>query len=156
VPRSTQVNDDPRWQEFFQVRIGTRWIGGIAGAAVAVATLAVGGSHATLAAEGGLEGSWQGGGRVVLPSGNSERVRCRATFRRQSATSYAMSAVCATPSARVAQQGQVQRVSGNAYAGRFYNPEYDASGTVRITVRGNRLTASLAGGGGSGQLAMTR
>src|SRR5262245_25772945 len=39
-----------------------------------------------------LEGSWSGGGTVVFPSGSREKARCRATFRRQTSSSFAMSA----------------------------------------------------------------
>ena len=67
-----------------------------------------------------------------------------------------MSAVCASTSARVAQVARVQRVSTNSFEGQFYNREYDISGTIFITVRGNRLSASLSGGGGRGTFSLTR
>jgi hypothetical protein len=103
-----------------------------------------------------LEGSWSGGGRVILPSGDSERARCRASFRRQSANRFAMSAVCATPSVRVAQTAGVTRTSGNRFAGTFYNSEYGISGSIAITVNGDRLRASLTGGGGSAYFSLRR
>lgn len=111
---------------------------------------------ATQAQSSRLDGTWNGSGRMVLSSGNAERVRCRATFRRQAARTFAMSAICATPSARVSQTGRVQQVSAGRYDGRFYNREYDVSGTVRITLRGNRMSASLAGGGASAFLSLSR
>lgn len=107
-------------------------------------------------AAGEIDGSWSGGGRVVLPSGNSERARCRATFRRQGGSTYGMSAVCATPSARVSQSASLRRVGPGQYSGRFYNSEYDVSGNVRISVQGRRLNASLAGGGGSAYFTLAR
>lgn len=103
-----------------------------------------------------LDGTWNGAGRMVLSSGNAERVRCRATFRRQASRTFGMSAICATPSARVSQVARVQQVSAGRFEGRFYNREYDVSGTIRVTVRGNRLTASLSGGGASALLSLAR
>lgn len=103
-----------------------------------------------------LDGTWNGSGRMVLSSGNAERVRCRATFRRQAARTFGMSAICATPSARVSQTGRVQQVSTGRYEGRFYNREYDVSGSLRITLRGNRMSASLSGGGASAFLSLSR
>ena len=109
-----------------------------------------------IAQQAGLEGSWSGGGRMMLSSGNSERATCRASFRRQSATSFGVSAVCATPSARVAQSAVVQRVGANQYAGQFYNKEFDVSGTIHMTAHGNRLSVSLRGGGAAGDLDLRR
>ena len=103
-----------------------------------------------------LEGSWSGGGRIVFPSGDAERANCHASFSRRSANSFRMNAVCATPSARVAQYGTVERVSGNSYAGSFFNSEYNVSGDINITVRGDRLSAQLRGGGGSGSFNLGR
>lgn len=106
--------------------------------------------------ETSLEGSWSGGGQIVFPSGEKERARCRASFRRQGGSSYGMSATCATASVRVQQTAQVTRVSGNRYRGEFFNAEYGISGSVRITVSGNRLNASLAGAGGTAEFALSR
>ncbi|MDX2157204.1 MAG: hypothetical protein SFW09_11905 [Hyphomicrobiaceae bacterium] len=103
-----------------------------------------------------LEGSWSGGGQIVFPSGESERARCRASFRRQGGDSFGMSATCATASARVQQSAEVTRVSGNRFRGEFFNQEYGISGSIRITVQGNSLNASLSGGGGSAQFSLSR
>jgi hypothetical protein len=92
----------------------------------------------------------------VLPSGGTETARCRATFRRQSGNSFGMSAQCATASARVAQTASVQRVGANRFQGDFYNAEYAVSGTISITVQGNRLSASLSGGGGSAFFSLSK
>lgn len=108
------------------------------------------------AEQAGLEGSWSGGGHIVLPSGERERARCRASFRRHGSNTYGMSATCATASTRVQQSAQIQHVSGNRYRGEFFNQEYGISGSVRITVSGNRLNASLSGGGGSAEFSLSR
>ncbi len=103
-----------------------------------------------------LEGAWNGSGRVMLQSGQSERARCRATIRRQTARTFGMSAVCATSSLRVSQVASLQQVTSNSYAGRFYNAEYNISGAIRMTLRGKRLSASLNGGGGSATFVLSR
>jgi hypothetical protein len=103
-----------------------------------------------------LEGSWSGGGTVILPSGGHEKARCRATFRRRSGNSFGMNAVCATASVRVAQTANLVRISANRFSGGFYNSEYNVSGSIAITVHGNRLSASLSAGGGTGHFNLSR
>jgi hypothetical protein len=106
--------------------------------------------------QAGLEGTWSGTGTVILPSGDRERARCRATFRRRSNNSFAMNAVCATESTRVAQSAELARTSANRFSGEFYNSENSFSGSIAITVQGNRLNATLVGGGGSAHFNLTR
>jgi hypothetical protein len=120
------------------------------------ATVVVSGSLPARGQQAGLEGSWSGSGRVALPSGTTERARCRATFRRQSGNTFGMSAQCATASVRVAQTAALERVGANRFTGNFYNAEYAVSGTITIMVNGNRLNASLSGGGGSASFALSR
>lgn len=109
-----------------------------------------------LAQSQGLNGAWGGGGRIVFPSGETERARCRAHFRARGANSYSMNAVCATSSARVQQVAQIRRVGSNVYRGDFFNEEHGIAGSIRITVKGSRMSASLRGGGGSAEFHLTR
>lgn len=104
----------------------------------------------------GLAGAWSGTGRIVLTTGNTERARCRATIRRQTARTFSLSAVCATTSTRIAQTARVQQISATGYEGRFYNREYDITGNIWIAQRGNRLTATLTGGGATGTMSLSR
>lgn len=104
----------------------------------------------------GLAGSWSGGGKVVFPSGETERARCRAQFRARGGNSYSMNAVCATSSARVRQVAEIRRVGGNIYRGQFFNEEHGIAGSIRITVKGSRLSASLTGGGGTAEFHLSR
>jgi hypothetical protein len=67
-----------------------------------------------------------------------------------------MSAVCATASVRVAQSAKLARVSANRFTGSFYNAEYNVSGSIAITVHGNRLSASLSAGGGTAHFNLSR
>lgn len=130
----------------------------VTGAAAALFISASAGfvSPAAAQASGGIAGTWNGSGRVVLSTGNAERARCRVSFRRQTARTYGMNATCATPSARVSQVAQVQMVSPSSYEGRFYNREYDVTGTVRLAVNGRRMSAYLRGGGASASLSLSR
>ena len=111
---------------------------------------------AAVGQQASLEGTWNGTGTVIFPSGERERARCRATFQRQSSSRFGMNAVCATASARVAQSAQLARTSANRFSGEFYNAEYSFSGSIAITVQGNRLSASLVGGGGTAHFNLTR
>lgn len=113
-------------------------------------------SPPALGQQAGLEGTWNGTGTVILPSGDRERARCRATFHRQSSNSIGMNAMCATASTRIAQSAELTRTSANRFSGEFYNSEYSFSGSIAITVQGNRLNATLVGGGGSAHFNLTR
>lgn len=122
-------------------------------AAALLASGAVGG--AAVAGGRSLAGSWSGGGVVTLPSGATERARCRATFH-GSGSHYSMDAVCATASTRVAQTAKLRQVSASRFTGEFFNPDYNVSGSIRINLSGDSLSASLDGGGGSGRFNLRR
>jgi hypothetical protein len=107
------------------------------------------------AQQANIAGSWNGSGTVRLPSGNTENVRCRATFN-QSGSSATMSATCASPSTRVYQTADLTRVGGNRFSGDFVNREFGVSGSIKITINGNSMSAALAGGGGSAFLNLSR
>lgn len=109
-----------------------------------------------IAQTSGLAGNWSGTGRIILTTGDTERARCRASIRQQAGRTFAVSAVCATPSTRIAQSARVQQVSANAYEGQFYNREYDVGGRIWIRLRGDRLTATLTGGGATGTMNLGR
>lgn len=132
----------------------TSWVVVVAGVALVVFLDAFG--SVAQAQKAGLDGTWSGGGRVVFPSGETEQVRCRATFKRQSGGTVGMTATCATASVRLDQVGKVQQVAANVYAGEFQNAEYGISGSIRITVQDSRMVASLAAGGGSARLTLSR
>jgi len=107
-------------------------------------------------AEPGLSGSWSGGGWVSLASGNRERARCRARYSRASSNSYRLRAVCATTSGKASQTATVYRLSRGRYRGTFYNTEFNITGTIRVVVRGRSQSVSLAGGGASASLRLSK
>ena len=103
-----------------------------------------------------ITGSWKGSGSVTYLSGDRERVRCRVKFKRWSRTTVRMNAVCATSAARVVQTALLKRVGGNRFTGTFNNDEYGITGSIKITVRGGRLTAALSSDSGSASLRLRR
>ena len=118
--------------------------------------LLVASPRGAVAQDAGLSGSWSGSGKVVYPSGATESARCKANFRQRSGASVGMTAVCATSSARVEQTATLSKVGPNRFAGDFQNSEYGFSGSIRVTVNGNSLSASLIGGGGSASFNLSR
>ena len=129
-----------------------RWALGI-GAIAALIAMATPGWTADPAT---LEGSWSGSGTVTFPSGGKEAARCRASFKRSGTDSYAMNALCATPSGKVAQTAQLDRVTANRFAGAFQNAEYGITGQINIVVRGNSLSAALNGGGATASFSLSK
>ncbi len=103
-----------------------------------------------------LAGSWSGGGSVSFASGQREKARCRAQYSRTSRTSYALRATCATASGRASQTATLRYVGGNSYQGNFYNREYDVSGTINVSVGGNRQIVRLSSGSGSAVFELRR
>lgn len=105
------------------------------------------------AAADDLEGTWSGSGTVTYASsGDKERARCRATFRKATANSYSVSGSCATQSGKASQTAEVFKLTENRYRGNFYNQEFDISGTMSVIVRGRSLTATLTSSTGTGVL----
>lgn len=96
-----------------------------------------------------LTGSWSGNGSISFSSGSKERARCRAHFAKTGASSYAMSATCATPSAKVDQSATLYRSGANSYTGSFFNQQYNTGGSIRITVSGRTQSVHLSGEAGS-------
>jgi hypothetical protein len=104
----------------------------------------------------GLDGTWSGSGSVSFAAGGKETARCRLQYSRTSSGSYLLSGICATTSGRASQTATLQRVGANTYRGRFYNSEYAVSGTIDVTVSGNRQTARLTSERGSASIELRR
>lgn len=103
-----------------------------------------------------LAGSWSGGGWVSFAGRPRERARCRVRYVPASRERFRLSATCATESGRVSQTATVRKSGAHSYAGSFYNSEYDVSGSIYITVRGNRQRATLRSSSGSAVLTLYR
>jgi hypothetical protein len=67
-----------------------------------------------------------------------------------------MSATCATASGSISQSAVVHKVGGNTYRGSFHNPQYDASGSISITVSGRSQSVYVSGNKGSASLRLSR
>ncbi len=130
----------------------------MAGLALAGAMLAafatVAPVKAAVAAE--LSGSWSGSGTVTLSSGAREKARCRASYTHAGGRTYAMSATCATASAKVSQTAILSQNTKNRFGGTFYNPEYGVTGRIRIVVSGKRQTVYLSGSAGHATFSLNR
>ena len=106
----------------------------------------VGAAHAEPSS---LVGSWSGGGSISFASGSKEKARCRAHFAKTGASSYAMSATCATASAKVDQSATLYRSGANSYTGSFFNQQYNTGGSIRITISGRTQNVRLSGESGT-------
>jgi hypothetical protein len=102
---------------------------------------------------GSIAGSWSGGGIVSYASGQRERARCRASYS-GGGGSVVMNGECATPSGSVFQSARLRRVGANSYAGSFFNSQYNTSGSIYVTVRGNSQSVNLRSSNGSASLTL--
>jgi hypothetical protein len=116
-----------------------------------MAAFGIGGASVSSARaeSGSIIGSWSGSGSIAFSSGSKERARCRAHFAKTGATSYAMTATCATASAKVDQTATLYRTGARSYSGTFFNQQYNTGGKIRITVSGRRQTVRLSGEAGT-------
>lgn len=119
------------------------------GTAIGLAAVPINGHAADLA------GNWKGGGTVRFSSGATEHARCRATFSPSGKAAYDVSATCATQSGTVSQTAFI-RGTGNSFRGTFYNPEYDTSGRIQISVSGRSQTVRLTSTKGSAVIRLSR
>ncbi|MBY0227178.1 MAG: hypothetical protein K2Q28_15355 [Hyphomicrobium sp.] len=110
--------------------------------------------NAAIAAE--LAGTWSGSGTVTLANGAREKARCRASYIAAGGRTYAMSATCATASAKVSQTAILSQNTKNRFGGTFYNPEFGVTGRIRIIVSGKRQTVYLSGSAGHATFSMQR
>jgi hypothetical protein len=100
-----------------------------------------------------LSGSWSGGGALRYADGRRAAARCRANFS-PSGTHVTLSARWATPSGTIEQSASLRQVGPNAYAGSFFNPRFNVSGSIHITVHGNTQSVSLRSATGSASLTL--
>lgn len=148
---------------FSKSRCGGATKAGYWGAVALMAAIGVSGLPNTSNAQSGkgqsasLEGSWSGGGSVTFfSSGGAEQARCRARYSRVSNVTYALSATCATASARASQTATLRKISENTYRGSFHNAEYDVSGSIYVVVRGNSQSVTLTSAQGGGKFQLSR
>lgn len=105
----------------------------------------------------GLAGSWSGTGTIRLASGDSERIRCRATYRvGDSGLSLQQDLRCASDSYRFDVESEI---TYNADAGRvsgiWAETNYSAGGFLSGSVRGGQIEARVEGRSFSAAVAVT-
>ena len=128
-----------------------------AGAAFAVAlALNCTGLSAARADSAQLVGSWSGGGSIAFSSGSKERAHCLAHYAKTGATSYRMSASCATASAKVDQSATLTRTGARTYVGSFFNEQYNTGGSIHITVSGGTQSVRLSGESGTASFVLRK
>lgn len=110
--------------------------------------------RAAIAAD--IVGTWSGSGTVTLANGAREKARCRASYIAAGGRTYAMSATCATASAKVSQTAILSQNTKNRFGGTFYNPEFGVTGRIHIIVSGKRQTVYLSGSAGQATFSMHR
>ena len=103
-----------------------------------------------------LEGTWSGSGVVNPKDGQREKVRCRISYKRESAKVFAIVAKCATSSVKMRQTGKLLEVNPTRYIGDFYNPDYDVTGRVRVIVKGSVQTLTFQSPRGSGSVTLRK
>lgn len=100
-----------------------------------------------------LEGSWRGSGIVTHRRG-ADPVRCRVTFTRVTAKSFAVSSPCTTKTGRYEVTGRVVSSGPNRYFGQLQGQ--GQGGRTVIVQNGNRLSVTVTGGRGSARLSLSR
>ena len=141
--------------KFSFIRSGFR-SAAIAGVSALTGVIGVAAVAATPAAAELIVGSWSGSGMIIFPSGEKEHARCRATFRQSGGGGISMLGICATASVRVSQSASLSRLTSTSYSGEFVNTEFNIAGSIRIRLHGNKLNASLNGGGATAQFVLGR
>jgi hypothetical protein len=100
-----------------------------------------------------IEGTWRGSG-IVSYRGGADKLRCRVTYTRVSAKSFAVSSQCATETGRYDVTGRVVSSGANRYFGLVQGQ--GQGGKVVIVQHGNRLSVTVTSRRGSAKLNLTR
>ena len=110
----------------------------------------------TAASAAVLAGEWRGEGTVTQTEGPTEKVRCRVSYKQESAKVYGVEAQCASTSKKMKQTGELLEVRPGVFTGSFNLPQYDVSGRVRVVVDGETQTVTFKSPRGEGQVTLTR
>ena len=94
----------------------------------------------------GLGGAWSGSGQIRLDQGQSEAIRCSATYiPRGGGTALGLSLRCASASGRVELRASLT-ASGGRVSGSWEERTYNLSGRVSGSASGGTLRLSITGG----------
>jgi hypothetical protein len=94
----------------------------------------------------GLAGAWSGSGQIRLEQGQSEAIRCSATYiPRGGGTALGLSLRCASASGRVELRASLS-AGGGRVSGSWEERTYNLSGRVSGSASGGTLRLSITGG----------
>jgi hypothetical protein len=94
-----------------------------------------------------LGGHWNGGGVVVTPDGQSERIRCHASYTVLSrGESLAQRLSCASTSYRLEISARIQDMGGSI-SGSWTEATHGVSGSVSGRALGSNIEGRVTGGG---------
>lgn len=102
-----------------------------------------------------IVGNWSGSG-TVRHDGGTDAVRCRVSYNKGTGRTYEVYANCAHPNGTFKQSGRVVDRGGNRYTGRVYSDQYQVTGSVTVSVRGNSQSISVNSPRGSAKLTLRR
>lgn len=103
-----------------------------------------------------LAGEWSGEGTVTQTEGPTEKVRCRVSYKQESAKVYGVTAQCASTSQMTKQIGELLEVRPGVYTGEFNLTQYDVTGRVRVVVDGETQTVTFKSPRGEGEVILSR
>ena len=102
-----------------------------------------------------LEGSWSGTG--TISSKNAvDKVHCRVRVSKAGGNSFTYKSTCATDAGRYELTGTVSSTGGSRYTGSVYDADKKGGGTVLLILKGNTLSVTGTGAGGSANLTLSR
>ena len=110
----------------------------------------------TAASAAALAGEWSGEGTVTQTEGPTEKVRCRVSYKQESAKVYGVEAHCASTSKMMKQTGELLEVRPGVFTGKFNLTQYDISGRVRVVIEGESQTVTFESPKGEGEVTLTR
>ena len=103
-----------------------------------------------------LAGDWSGEGSVKQYEGPTEKVRCRVSYKQESAKVYGAVAKCASTSKQMNQTAELLEVKPGVYVGEFDIAKFDVSGRVRVVIEGETQIVSFKSPRGEGQVTLTK
>lgn len=106
-----------------------------------------------------LAGEWSGEGTVTQIEGPTEKVRCRVSYKQESAKVFGVTAQCASTSKMMKQTGELLEVRPGVYTGEFNLTEFDISGRVRVEIdeeNGETQTVTFKSRKGEGEVILNR
>ena len=118
-----------------------------------VSLIVLGAALTPALAASSLQGQWRGSG-TVSHRNTADKVNCRVSFQKLSATSFSVSSQCATETGRYDVSGRVVASGGNRYSGPVQGQ--GVSGTAVIVQRGNSLSVTVTSRRGLAKLSLSR